>query len=69
MKKLERFTFRLSQEDLTSLNVLAGELQRTRSDVVRFLIKEKLLSVIAVKKEGTEGFETHLGKEIKAGNL
>jgi hypothetical protein len=63
MKKLERFTFRLSLEDLKLLNILASEFRRARSDVVRWLIKEKYLSVIAIKKEGTEDFRIDLQKE------
>jgi predicted DNA-binding protein len=63
MKKFDRFTFRLSLEDLKSLNFLADELQRTRSDVVRWLVKEKYSSINAVKKEGSEDLGSNLEKE------
>ena len=52
MTRLETFTFRVDQEEKQVIDALSRRLKRTRSDAVRWVIRE------AAQALTEEGFET-----------
>ena len=47
--KNQFFTFRCTKQDLANINYLAAELQRTKADAIRFIIRKTVKDMMDEK--------------------
>jgi hypothetical protein len=65
MRRLIRFTFLLNEEERRDIDRLAGRFQRSRSDMIRALVRAGLEAVEAKPNTVSNGSEIGKGKSCE----